>query len=436
MDVMHSSLRIIVGLLTEQLDQHEVAFTRLVNRVEPRSQSDDKTSSHIIDDYVNMITVKIDYLLADPSQHEQIRVLKAAVEGDPRACLMLPKGFKKLAEEEKLSWIAINVVGTFMVYLCENYSLLWFKESWFELSYESFKDYLSEDVHKVSFVAPLDNFSMNGEELCITPYLKLRKLGEGEKQNLWQENGGVPGRSVGSAPTDILGWKYAVCGNLSIPMSNLDWHGAALKAVRDVITCLRIIKPAKVNCTLINLTPAKDGAFNPSVFESRLLAPLPIKRSFAKMRFMLEDVEVEDLQKLYVGLSAQKASSHYNLAVTRFNLGYDRAHDEDRLIDYWVALESMFASDSNQELQFRLCLRISRYVGKTREERESLFKLMKESYGFRSKIVHGSEIKSNIKDQISISTLKTEQVLRTALQQYLDPQRPFDVRTLDAEFLA
>jgi len=60
------------------------------------------------------------------------------------------------------------------------------------------------------------------------------------------------------------------------------------------------------------------------------------------------------------------------LAVTRWNIAADRFTEEDELIDYWIALESLFVPDTVQELSYRTALRVAAFLGSNGAERKKI----------------------------------------------------------------
>ncbi|MDY6791155.1 MAG: HEPN domain-containing protein, partial [Thermodesulfobacteriota bacterium] len=74
-------------------------------------------------------------------------------------------------------------------------------------------------------------------------------------------------------------------------------------------------------------------------------------------------------------------------------IGFQNRHIPSRLVNNTIFLESLF-SLSNTEIGFQIAASVSWYLksGRTPEERDELFKKVKELYGYRSKIVHGADI--------------------------------------------
>ena len=111
-------------------------------------------------------------------------------------------------------------------------------------------------------------------------------------------------------------------------------------------------------------------------------------------KYKLEKNEIEELKNLFQ--KVKNAPEFLRIPISRFNFAYDRRKPEDKLIDLIVALESLLVKE-NQELSYRLSLRTSFLLGKNNKERKELFCLMKKAYNLRSKIVHGSKYKNEVK---------------------------------------
>jgi hypothetical protein len=109
--------------------------------------------------------------------------------------------------------------------------------------------------------------------------------------------------------------------------------------------------------------------------------------------------------------AVRSVSSRFELALRRLDMAYSRELDEDRLIDCWVALESLFLPGISDELSFRASLRIAYFLGRRPDERLEIYERMRESYKARSRVVHGQEVSVNVRQVAQ----QTEEALREAL---------------------
>jgi len=91
-----------------------------------------------------------------------------------------------------------------------------------------------------------------------------------------------------------------------------------------------------------------------------------------------------------------------DLAYNRYMLSLEKEGWEDRLLDLWIALESLFVPDGKKgEIMYKLRLRIAYYFGENLEERKRISDFIKRSYNHRSEIVHsGKQLGNDLKEEI------------------------------------
>lgn len=91
-----------------------------------------------------------------------------------------------------------------------------------------------------------------------------------------------------------------------------------------------------------------------------------------------------------------------------------------RYLLFWLALEALFGPDDAREITFRISQRIAFFLTRGEKSRHEMFDDMKESYKWRSKIVHGVRI-SKLKSELSaILITNLEDTARRALLTILE----------------
>ena len=77
-----------------------------------------------------------------------------------------------------------------------------------------------------------------------------------------------------------------------------------------------------------------------------------------------DEIEVGEISSKFpvVAHGSTFEQRRFELALARLNIAGTRRSIQDRLIDYWIALETLFAHDSAGEITYRCRTRISRYV--------------------------------------------------------------------------
>jgi hypothetical protein len=98
------------------------------------------------------------------------------------------------------------------------------------------------------------------------------------------------------------------------------------------------------------------------------------------------------LDHLVSAVPRAKEAAVLRMALDRLGFAYERVRSEDRLVDFWVALEALFLPDARDELKYRASLRIAYFLEKEYTRRQNTFMLAKRSYDARSAIVHGNVV--------------------------------------------
>jgi hypothetical protein len=136
--------------------------------------------------------------------------------------------------------------------------------------------------------------------------------------------------------------------------------------------------------------------------------------------YILLEEEIDELKDLIGLLKFLAEKEELEVPIRRFIFGIERAKGLDELIDYMIALESLYLRD-NMELKFRFSLRMATFMSKSSIQHGEIFNLMKTAYNVRSKIVHGGkwkEIKKELdKGGYSLGSLLegVEDILRDSI---------------------
>lgn len=154
-------------------------------------------------------------------------------------------------------------------------------------------------------------------------------------------------------------------------------------------------------------------------------------------RFTIDDAIKSALVTTWKTLEHSSVSTDADLPFRRWFSAADRLSDDDRLIDYWIGLESLFSPDSSQEVKFRASLRIAAYLGGNPTGREQIYQDMRHSYDWRSAVVHGTspsiQKKLAKRGTLQIVTAKTRTYLRMALLKLLQSSEPLKIGPPESE---
>ncbi len=114
--------------------------------------------------------------------------------------------------------------------------------------------------------------------------------------------------------------------------------------------------------------------------------------------YSLSDEEVNGFEEFFAQYkrAANRTQPGVAMAVRRLNFVYERQRVEDKLVDYCIAFETLLLQEK-AELEHRLALRVARLLGRSPDEHEQIYLQVRAAYGTRSDIVHGEQLKPDVK---------------------------------------
>jgi len=193
------------------------------------------------------------------------------------------------------------------------------------------------------------------------------------------------------------GLGFDVSAELFVPQSfntgNMDNIGVAkvISTLMRLWASPSITLPVVSNISFSTAAEAKDN-------EAHFM-PLEIKARC----FQLEAPEstcltIEDLQWIKDNFvhAIKLIGNHLELrlAVDAFDSGQFIQNPSLAIVSLWAALEALFSPAKTAELRFRISALIASYLEKPGEQRQKLYKKIKELYNKRSEAVHGHPMKN------------------------------------------
>jgi hypothetical protein len=133
----------------------------------------------------------------------------------------------------------------------------------------------------------------------------------------------------------------------------------------------------------------------------------------------------------FLGLvKAARNNSVVAIAMRRYVSARQRRSPADALIDYWIALESLFGTGT-AELTFRMSLRIAAFIESDPAARRARFEAATESYKYRSLVVHGERGRPS--PQLLEST---DEMVRLSLYKICHSPTSYQPTTAEQDLLA
>jgi hypothetical protein len=288
-------------------------------------------------------------------------------------------------------------------------------------------------------IVPIGGVKLEPDEIRLAPHLTLTPFSQDMRDQLWRIAGWG---SIAPQPLqahELRDVSHAILldlhGTLLAPWQWPDAYQNAGRACRALL----LAGAASARQTLAWLR--HDERFTSYLTRLRVGSGVVVQPRIwtHPAPSTLNPSATSQLPGLYAALKKPIDDPALDLALRRLFSASERASDEDRLIDSWIAFEALFASDAQTELSFRASLRIARYIGNSRPERERLRAALKKAYDWRSRLVHGGD--PSTAKVAKIGTLHEavtvcDRALRAALARaVLDGSAP-DLEKLDDTFLA
>jgi len=271
------------------------------------------------------------------------------------------------------------------------------------------------------FVAALENFEAERPRVQLETDLWIERLARADMQYLtlyFPQLGQVFGEFVARRPR----W-----GIVTLHRSHrfAPFSGYAAK-FGALLLALRLTRPEPVGYRFVVDYPARR-AFRTAVLGGASSNMRPAL--FQGPEYVLARSDENRVRSIFRALSDESAMRAYPIAFSRFDDAYWRRSGADALIDLWIALESLFMPDGDpREVTYRLALRIAYFLGETSEERVTIDKDIRDSYGLRSDVVHGRSHSPSVLDAV---TEKTASYLRRALRSVVQKGGKLDVDRID-----
>lgn len=285
-----------------------------------------------------------------------------------------------------------------------------FKTEEFEHLYSKLEQYIynTEALNGIWLVF-LRNLSSEIDHIQIDRDLILRQATYAEKVSVVKVSRSFPGYLLTEIPNTFLE-VHRLINKTSLPDEE-----EAKKIAQSVVLALRLLKPNPVGISTYQWSvpdqPFRQGAY----YSMPPLHPF----AFSGVPYVLTQEDIAILPKLYKNAKKAIKNPKLSIAIARFDDAYTRTRNEDKLIDYWTALEALFLSDeSNYQMSKTLALAISYYLGKNESERQAIKNDINRSHDLRSDVVHGKKFNQNI-NLLEILT-KTANHLRNALRKRIE----------------
>ncbi len=320
-------------------------------------------------------------------------------------------------EPDLQPYLMTGLVITFLHKYAETEFFPEFDQAKFDKIYAEVESYLSGELVR-HYYAPMPGFSMDAERLELYNNVVIRRITPREF-NRTLGMGQIPEFSLsGLIPPNEVYWSPFVIEATFKQSEKVE------SRFIDLIDALRLFKSGQVGISGVFREPEIEWGIG----FTAVILPDRKFRLFGG-RYRLEGNEITSFKIFYENFSKVlpkvKQLEFLDLAIRRFVVATEENLSEDKVIDFMIALESLYSTET-QELAYRFALRLASLLGTSDKEREYLFEFAKKGYGdARSKLVHGESYKKPIdingkKFTIDELANELEKLTRLSLRNFLN----------------
>lgn len=281
-----------------------------------------------------------------------------------------------------------------------------FDDSLFEKHYKSFEELFYSDTLRFKESVRLHNFESESDEIILGNDIKIKKIFQfqNDEQKI-QEMKYNPYSQFSKSDfvvERLLSEKKIVgenkVNNIKIIKTD-DQFDLVAKSLR-ILKSSAVFRSVRVKNEMLTFHPIQGISTITSFGESIVLGE----------KCIITKKDEEYFKKVFNELENEK-DKRFRLASDRLSFGMERKRLEDRLIDYMIGLEALYLPDGNQELVFRISVRIARTLNTEFEKRFNCFRFVKKMYDIRSKIIHGDKYELKEKDIVEVEDILRQSIL-------------------------
>jgi hypothetical protein len=174
------------------------------------------------------------------------------------------------------------------------------------------------------------------------------------------------------------------------------------------------------------------GSFGPEQGVAHYAAGV---RLYEDKKFFTYKLTLEDganLINVYESLKTLRKNKAFSVALRRFTGAYPKPMGDDRILDYWIALEALVMPDGKEgELRSKGTTRLAWLFG-NQGNRLEVFTKVQKSYDLRSKIAHGSETSVELEDVTFLEDLVRQTMLHCVSTKKVPDKNWLNSLVLDA----
>lgn len=294
-----------------------------------------------------------------------------------------------------------------------------FESRVFNKVFNSFRNHIKNELHKRYYFSPLHNFESKSEKERFDNDLQIKRISTQEFRDV--ANLGY-GRGKQSEVSHEF-WKltHVICYELEKPVSFYEDNKNVDALFKKILHAVKIFEKGDVQVGALYRTYSLTWKTKPTqIIGNEFHVGSANKMSLTKKTM----AELKDFFHNYQNLNFSKKEMKFlHVAINRFSSSIENENPEDKVVDYVISLESLLLS-SPGEASLRISARAAMLLGENDDDREFLWKFMRQSYNLRSGIVHGEGVRKFAIDDKSFEiveiTSQLESITRKAIKKMLN----------------
>jgi hypothetical protein len=263
-----------------------------------------------------------------------------------------------------------------------------------------------EPMYTVKYFAPLRHFSCTEDELELTDGIYIRRIPDDEMA------GHLNAIATHTNFYDFHELRFQLEAVEKIKRASPRMgamSGTFQTLFSEVEEALRVLKVGAVGTLFYRVqAPGIFGSGQSATVYSTGVRLYGEKETFI-YKFSKEDIP--HLINVHKGLKSLRGNARFAIALRRFCGAYTKPMGDDRVLDYWIALEALVLPDGKEgELRTKAALRLAWLFG-TNANRSEVFKKVQKSYDLRSSIAHGTQHHTKPEDAAYLEGLVRQTML-------------------------
>lgn len=299
-----------------------------------------------------------------------------------------------------------------------------YNEKFVNKYYENLELFLIDNKIKIFIKTPVNGLRTINKETKINDEVSFIQL-EGQRKIRFTESTSIV--TYVMAFHDLVYTFYQTkvfeSDSEEIDLDEKDWKTTRAH-IRDFMIVLRLYRSGKIGFLDSNLEYSISHAGN--TWQNQDCGLESDWEKWKNNPYILLQEDAEKLRELWDELHKidfQKSENKFLLsAIDRFMESYQKDNIEDKILDLMICLESLL-QDNPAELRFRLSIRTALLIGEKNEEKNRIYKIVKEGYDVRSDTVHGlnTSIVKIENEEISLNSLheELENIVRRSIRKFI-----------------